>query len=345
MPLLDGPTPEQKEEEANRQQALTRARMILGTYYLVLPFILIYLLFKIFPPNPWWPPDYRAVQMVFFVSKLNIWTTLEERLILLVIVAGALGSYIHSATSYADFRGNRQFGPSWLLWYLLRPFIGVCLALVVYFAIRGGLLSMVLSGDTSSDPTKISPFGIAAIAGLTGMFSKQAADKLAEVFNTLFKSQGDASRKDSLTPGPTITSVDPPNGPVVGGTRITIMGTGFAAGTKILVGGKAVTNIEIESDTIIKADTPAGDLGVVDVDVVNDAGQKSTKTGGYTYTAGEVAGAAAGGAGAGGAGVGGAGAGAGGAGAGGAGDGGAGAGAGGAADGGAGGGAGAEGDS
>jgi hypothetical protein len=287
MAGLDGPTPaEIKEEEANRQQSLNRARIILGTFYIVLPFVLIYLLFKILPPNPWYPPDWRSVQMVFFVNRLNIWTTLEERLVLLVVVAGALGSYIHSATSYADFRGNRQFGPSWLLWYILRPFIGVSLALVVYFAIRGGLLSMVLSGDAATDATKINPFGIAAIAGLTGMFSKQAADKLAEVFSTLFKSQGDSSRKDSLTPGPTLTGIDPSEGPVKGGTRLTITGTGFAIGAKVFVGGKPATNIEIVSDTTVKADTPPGDAGPVDVEVVSEAGQKSTKAKGYTYVNG-----------------------------------------------------------
>jgi hypothetical protein len=288
----EGPIPEKEQEEEDRklrQQRLDRARKILGTYYIVLPFILVYLLFKIFPPNPWWPTDWRAVQMVFFIPKLNIWTTLEERLILLVIVAGFLGSYIHSATSYADFRGNRQFAPSWLLWYLLRPLIGGSLALVVYFAIRGGLLSVVLSGGEANDATKINPFGIAAISCLTGMFSKQAADKLAEVFSTLFKSQGDTARKDSLTPGPSITTVDPTGGPVAGGNRITISGTGFAVGAKIFIGGKAATNIEIVNDTTIKADVPAGEAGAVDVEVVNESGQKGTKAKGYTYAAAEGA--------------------------------------------------------
>jgi hypothetical protein len=302
MTMLEGPTPEQVKEEEDskqRQQRLNRARAILGTYYVVLPFILIYLLFKVFPPHPW-PSPGRPVQLFFLINKLNLWTTIEERLILLVIVAGALGSYIHAATSYSDYRGNRQFSPSWMLWYLLRPVVGVCLALIVYFAIRGGLLSVVLSGDFANDPAKINPFGIAAIAGLTGMFSKQAADKLAEVFNTLFKSQGDASRKDSLTPGPGITGIDPTEGPLAGGNKLTITGTGFAAGAKVFVGGKPAANIEIVSDTSIKADVPAGDsVGVVDVEVVNEAGQKSTKAKAYTYTADGADGDDAGGAGAG----------------------------------------------
>ena len=259
---------------------------ILSAYYIALPFILIYLLFKIFPPNPWFPTGWRSVQMVFFVDQLNIWTTLDERLILLVVVAGLLGSYIHSATSYADFRGNREFEPSWLIWYLLRPFIGASLALVVYFALRGGLLSAVLSGTQPTDATQINPFGIGAISGLTGMFSKQAADKLAEVFSTLFRSQGDASRKDSLTaPAPQITSLDQKEGPAGGGTKVTITGTGFVADATVFFGANAATNINVVSDTTVTANTPVGD-GVVDVTITNADGQKATASRAYTYLPG-----------------------------------------------------------
>ncbi|HLL73602.1 MAG TPA: hypothetical protein VK363_19345 [Pyrinomonadaceae bacterium] len=128
---------------------------------------------------------------------IRIKTSIDERFLLLVIVCGALGSYIHAATSYADYLGNRKFTPSWTWWYLLRTLIGTGLALVVYFAIRGGFL--LLANDVEAD--KVNPYGIAAIAALVGMFSKQATDKLNEVFSTLFRPKegsGDALRKDSL---------------------------------------------------------------------------------------------------------------------------------------------------
>jgi IPT/TIG domain-containing protein len=287
MPSFEGPTPEEiKDEEENRLVKLRRARIILAIYYVVMPFLLIYLLFKIFPPYPWYPADYRLLQMVFLIPKLNIWTTLEERLILLVTVAGALGSYIHSATSYSDYRGNRQFGPSWLLWYLLRPLIGVCLALVVYFAMRGGLLSMVLSGTVAQDPKNINPFGLAAIAGLTGMFSKQAADKLAEVFTTLFKSTGDENRKDSLAPAPTpvIKLIAPNQGPEAGKTEVVVTGTSFAAEATVSFGDQVAADIKVVNDTTITLLTPPG-KGTVDVVVVNKDGQKVTALKGFSYIA------------------------------------------------------------
>jgi hypothetical protein len=122
---------------------------------------------------------------------------METRLIILVLVIGGLGSYIHAATSFATYVGNRSFAYSWLWWYISRPFIGMAIALILYFALRGGLV--LLSIET--DITDLNPFGIAAIAGLSGMFSKQATDKLRDIFDNLFKTEqgkGDEQRSDKL---------------------------------------------------------------------------------------------------------------------------------------------------
>jgi hypothetical protein len=76
-----------------------------------------------------------------------------------------------------------------------------------YFALRGGLFS----ANTSTD--NINPFGIAALAGLVGLFSKQATDKLREIFDTMFRTapgQGDDQRADGIVnPRPQIASIDP----------------------------------------------------------------------------------------------------------------------------------------
>lgn len=282
-----------KRQEVEETPELSRARKILAVYYFALPVGLIYLLFKVFPPNPWptVSPTVKTLaepqQLCFWFGRLCLGTSLEERLLLLVIVAGALGSYIHSATSYTDYRGNRQFNPSWMLWYLLRPLMGVCLALVVYFAVRGGLLLLVVNGSEATEARNINPFGVAAVAGLTGMFSKQAADKLAEVFTTLFKSKGDEYRKDSLTPAapPVVKKIEPDKGPSDGETELTITGTGFAPGVKLFIGSQAANKVQFVSEATIKAATPPGAAGAVDVTAENTDGQKSTLTKGFTYTA------------------------------------------------------------
>ena len=131
----------------------------------------------------------------------------EVTLLLLVAVLSALGSYVHAAQSFVDFAGNRRLVVSWVWWYPFRIFIGVALAEIFYFAIRAGFFGT----DT---PTQfINPYGIAAVAGLVGLFSKQATDKLREVFETLFQTAegyGDETRDDSLaTPAPVLASVEP----------------------------------------------------------------------------------------------------------------------------------------
>ena len=149
------------------------------------------------PPTP--AVIKRGTELPFSVPikflRWSVCTTFDERLILLVMIAGILGAFVHGATSLADFAGNDNFNRNWTWFYLLRPVIGMTLALVFYFVIRGGFLT------TSGGAKDINPYGIAALAGLVGMFSKQATDKLSEVFTTLFKSstgQGDDKRSGSL---------------------------------------------------------------------------------------------------------------------------------------------------
>ncbi|MBN2174289.1 MAG: hypothetical protein JW731_09165 [Bacteroidales bacterium] len=181
----------------NRQTKKFRLwAFLIGIYLLVISIILTYIVFQLWPdkmaensegtanPNCW----------IFFGYKIII--SAEARLILLVLAVGALGSFIHGATSFISFVGNNKLEKSWTWWYFLRPFIGGVLALIFYFVIRAGFLS---AGSGSED---ISIFGITAISGLVGMFSKNAIDKLEELFKTLFKTEkgaGDDARQGKLT--------------------------------------------------------------------------------------------------------------------------------------------------
>lgn len=66
------------------------------------------------------------------------------------------------------------------------------LPLILYFAVRGGLIT----GNAGAQ--NLSLYGVAAVAGSAGMFSKQATDKLREVFETLFKTTQPPERADEL---------------------------------------------------------------------------------------------------------------------------------------------------
>jgi hypothetical protein len=69
------------------------------------------------------------------------------------------------------------------------------------------------------------------VAALAGMFSKQASDKLAEVFDTLFRSRADEERGDKLEkPELKLAALDPKSVPAGSDdTVITVTGTGFAS--------------------------------------------------------------------------------------------------------------------
>jgi hypothetical protein len=163
----------------------------------------------------------------WFGTNLTFTTTVDERLLVLVMVTGALGSFVHTATSFSDFVGNQKLSTNWVWWYVLRPFIGMALAAIFYVAIRAGFLS------GGGQPNTINLFGLTAVAGMVGMFSKQATDKLSEVFNTLFRTApggGDEQRKDGLdSAAPVIKSIEP--AVLAPGTTpavVTLRGSGFS---------------------------------------------------------------------------------------------------------------------
>jgi hypothetical protein len=159
-------------------------------------------------------------------------------LLLLVVITGALGAVIHMFTSFADYVGNRRFYGSWAAWYLLRPVIGAALALLTYFALRGGFFSGSLQSGA------VNAYGVAALSGFAGLFSKQATDKLREVFETLFRVSshgGDAQRKDDLAnPAPTIKKLEPEFTPVKStDVKLKITGDGFVKSTVAHIDGEA----------------------------------------------------------------------------------------------------------
>ena len=74
-----------------------------------------------------------------------------------------------------------------------------------------------------------------------------------------------------VCPG-TITSVTPLQGSILGGTQITINGTNLAGTTAVRISGVNCTNLQVFSPTLVKAVTPAGSAGVVDITVITPAG-------------------------------------------------------------------------
>ncbi|MBH0130969.1 IPT/TIG domain-containing protein [Salinibacterium sp. NK8237] len=82
---------------------------------------------------------------------------------------------------------------------------------------------------------------------------------------------------------PTVTSIAPDEGPLVGGTEVTITGTGFTNATGVSFEGEDGTSFEVVSDTEIIVTTPAGVEGAAAVVVLHPAG--NADAGDFTYVA------------------------------------------------------------
>ena len=74
---------------------------------------------------------------------------------------------------------------------------------------------------------------------------------------------------------PTVTSVSPDQGPLGGGTVVTISGTSLTGATKVHFGSKLATDVTVSSDSSLTATSPAG-TGTVHVTVTVPTGTSLT---------------------------------------------------------------------
>ena len=96
---------------------------------------------------------------------------------------------------------------------------------------------------------------------------------------------GARSASAACTNAPNVTSVTPDNGPVGGGTAVTINGTGFCSGNiHLFFGANRATSVVFVDTTHVTAVTPAGSaVGPVTVRY-QLKGKQSRLNNGYTYT-------------------------------------------------------------
>jgi Bacterial Ig-like domain (group 4)./IPT/TIG domain. len=76
-------------------------------------------------------------------------------------------------------------------------------------------------------------------------------------------------------PAPRVTGLSPTAGPTLGGTAVTVTGSGFSGATAVSFGTTAAASFSVSSDTTIQATAPAG-AGTVDVIVTTPVGTTAT---------------------------------------------------------------------
>ena len=201
----------------------------------------------------------------------------EARMLVIVLVGGAIGAMIHAIQSFIQFVGFRKFLTSWIWWYLMRAPIGATLALVFYFALRGGLLA---GGGGVAE--QLSVAGVAALSALVGLFTEQAVRKLSDVFDTLFASKEKEFEADGLhdhlTPRPEIKELRP--AVINAGTAeqmLTVQGRNFTRPCEIRIDGTArQTEFGSRTELVTRLDSAdLGTLGSRRVTVVDASGVES----------------------------------------------------------------------
>jgi len=116
----------------------------------------------------------------------------DLRNLLVTMFAAGIGAMITTILGYLDHASTiKDFDEAFVPWYVARPLIGMLLGIVFYFVIKGGLLATVGSQNAS----EIDVYGLGAFAALVGLFSKQAVEKLRDVFGTLFITQSDVDKR------------------------------------------------------------------------------------------------------------------------------------------------------
>jgi hypothetical protein len=167
---------------------------------LVACLILALLVFSVYCLVAVWPTSTASTATASHVAGLRLMLDREQRLFVVVAIAGALGGLLHSARSLYTYVGARKLVRSWLLMYVSLPFIGAGLAEVFYVILRGGLVT--------GTAAEVNFFGFAAISALVGLFSPEAALKLKQIFGTLLAPTHPG--RDSLKPDEDPTGVSPP---------------------------------------------------------------------------------------------------------------------------------------
>ena len=159
-------------------------------------------------PTPSPSPSVQPSKVTILGWEFELWD--EQRLLLLVILGGALGALVHCLRSVYWYIGYRNLVKSWMPMYFMMPFAGAALSLVFYLVVRGGFFS------PQSSFQQTSPFGFAAFAALVGLFSTQAVLKLKDVAEVLWtkpESGADARPQQTITPAVSAAAPSTPSVP------------------------------------------------------------------------------------------------------------------------------------
>jgi hypothetical protein len=199
----------------------------------------------------------------------------HSELMLLALLAGALGGCLHALRSLWWYAGNRELVNSWIPMYLLLPINGAVIAVIFTWIVASGLLPQI----TSTSETFII---ILALAALVGLFSQQATLKLRQIANAFFAEPGEGKDRAPQTTraGGVTDDNDDSDTPKIelkvepdaeeGGKEVTIKGGGYTKIDRILFNDTAVNLSPEEGSSTVKFIVPEGGTGTARIAVYVD---------------------------------------------------------------------------
>lgn len=156
-----------------------KVRRRLGLMLLLLPLLLIAEIVALWPAALAATTPRGQPETVWLFGAFTMTLSGDGALLVLTALVGALTSLAEVSFRFATNAGRDELSSRWTWSYVLRPMQGAVLAVGAYFVLRAGLV-----GSSGSGP--LNPYGIAAMAALVGLFTRQAFQKLKGVFNSLW---------------------------------------------------------------------------------------------------------------------------------------------------------------
>jgi hypothetical protein len=117
---------------------------------------------------------------VFHADLDSLFASREVKLVLIATLFGVMGASVQGVSSLVVWNSRGKLEEGWGSWYLARPLLGSALAVITYLVIRVGLI------PSPSGALVINDFGVGAIGALVGLMADEMAQKLRDVFDSLF---------------------------------------------------------------------------------------------------------------------------------------------------------------
>lgn len=152
----------------------------LAIFFIVLIILDIWVLADIVPAEP----DGERIGTIApealgeFLKLKNV--DQDAHLIYIVIFSGSLGGLIHGLASLSKRTRESKFIKKDVFFYVEKPFVGAAIALLVYVAFRGG----VLTATADLDP--LNPYGMATVSAVAGLLGDRATRKIRDIVEVLF---------------------------------------------------------------------------------------------------------------------------------------------------------------